>query len=238
MSLFMVKSIIAVAILTAGLASLISMLYLMGKTERKSSPEFLRKLHKTSGIVFALLLLVNSYLGMRYWVMTGDSISTRAVFHGVLALALLILFFLKISIIRFFKQFLKLAPVMGLIVFALCFVVFSTSAAYFLLRTAFTPQEATQTSTSRLPSSPGVMENGMALFNSQCASCHYADREESRNAPGLKNILKRDELPASKRPATVENILLQLKRPFRIMPAFPSLSEQESADLLAYLKSL
>jgi mono/diheme cytochrome c family protein len=238
MSLFMVKSIIATAILTAGLVSLISMLSLMGKTERKSSPEFLRKLHKTSGIVFALLLLVNSYLGMRYWVITGDSLSTRAVFHGVLALGLLITFILKIAIIRFFKQFLKFAPVMGLIVFALCFVVFSASAAYFLLRTAFTPQEPTQTSTPPLPYSPGVIENGMALFNSQCASCHYADREESRNAPGLKNILKRDELPASKRPATVENILLQLKRPFRIMPAFPSLSEQESADLLAYLKSL
>ena len=238
MSLFMVKSIIAVAIITAGLASLISMLSLMGKTERKLSPELLRKLHKISGIVFALLLLVNSYLGMRYWGMTGDSISTRAVFHGVLALVLLIVFLLKIVIIQFYKQFLKFAPVMGLIVFALCFVVFSTSAAYFLLRTAFAPKEATQISTPRLPSSPGIIENGMALFNSQCASCHYADREESRNGPGLKNILKRDGLPASKRPATIENILIQLKRPFRVMPAFTSLSEQEAADLLAYLKSL
>jgi cytochrome c2 len=234
----MVKSIIAAAILIAGLVSLISMLSLMGKTERKLSPELLRKRHKISGFVFAVLLLVNGYLGMRYWVMTGDSISTRAVFHGVLALTLLIAFLLKIAIIRFFKQFLKFAPVMGLIVFALCFVVFSTSAAYFLLRTAFAPQEATQIPTPRLPSSPGVTENGMALFNSKCASCHYADREESRHGPGLKNILKRDELPASKRPATVENILLQLKKPFRTMPAFPSLSEQESADLLAYLKTL
>jgi hypothetical protein len=170
--------------------------------------------------------------------MTGDSISTRAVFHGVLALALFVLFLLKIAIIRFFKQFLKFAPVMGLIVFSLCFVVFSTSAAYFLLRTAFTPQEATQTSPLRLPSSSGVIENGMALFNSQCASCHYADREESRNGPGLKNILKRNRLPASQRPATVENILRQLIKPFRVMPAFPSLSEQKSADLLAYLKTL
>lgn len=234
----MVKSIIAVALLTAGSVSLISMLAHMGRTKRKSSPEFLRKLHKASGVIFALLLLVNSYLGMRYWVMTGDSLSTRAVFHGVLALVLLVLFLLKICIIRFFKQFLKFAPVMGLIVFALCFVVFSTSAAYFLLRTAFVPQEATQPSPSRLPSSPGRIENGMALFNSQCASCHYADREESRNGPGLKNLLKRDALPASERPATVENILLQLKKPFRVMPAFPSLSEQESADLLAYLKIL
>ncbi len=238
MSLFMVKSIIATAILTAGLISLISMLSLMGRTIRKARPEFLRKLHKTSGIVFAVLLSINSYLGMRYWVMTGDILSTRAVFHGVLALALLVIFLLKISIIRFSKQFLKFAPVMGLIVFALCFVVFSTSAAYFLLRTAFVPQEATQMSTHRLPSSPGKIENGRALFNSQCASCHYADREEYRNGPTLKNILKRDGLPASQRPATVENILIQLKKPFRIMPAFPSLSEQESADLLAYLKTL
>lgn len=238
MSLFTVKSIIAMAILTAGFISLVSMLSLMGKTERKSSPEFLRKLHKISGFVFAVLLLVNGYLGMRYWVMTGDSISTRAVFHGVLALALLVLFFLKISIIRFFRQFLKFAPVMGLTVFGLCFIVFSNSAAYYLLRTAFSPQEASQTSTLRLPSSPGVIENGMALFSNKCASCHYADRDESKYGPGLKNILKREELPASKRPATVENILHQLKKPFRAMPAFTSLSEQEFADLLAYLKIL
>ncbi len=238
MSLFMVKSIIAIAILTAAIVSLISMLSLMGKTERKSSPEFLRRLHKTSGIVFALLLLVNSFLGMKHWAMTGDSISTRAVFHGVLALALLIVFLLKISIIRFFKQFLKFVPVMGLIVFALCFVVFSTSAAYFLLRTALVPQEARQTSTSRLLTSPGEIESGMALFNRQCASCHYADREESRHGPGLIDLLKRDRLPTSKRPATVENILLQLKKPFRVMPAFPSLSEKELADLIAFLQIL
>jgi hypothetical protein len=238
MSLFMVKSIIAVVILTAGLISLISMLSLMGRTKRKSSPEFLRKLHKTSGIIFTVLLLVNGYLGMRYWVMTGDSISTRAVFHGVLAFALLIVLLLKIVIIQFYKQFLKFAPFMGLTVFALCFIVFNTSATYFFLRTAITPEESLQTATSRLPSSPGKIENGMAIFNSQCASCHYAEREESRNGPGLKNILKRDGLPASQRPATVENILLQLKKPFRVMPAFPSLSEEESADLLAYLKTL
>jgi hypothetical protein len=234
----MVKSIIAVAILTVGIVSLISMLTLLGRAKRKSSSEFLRKLHKTSGIVFAVLLLINSYLGLRYWAMTGDSISTRAVFHGVLAFALLIVFLLKISIIRFFKQFLKFAPVMGLTVFALCFVVFSTSAAYFLLRTAFLPKEATQMSTHRLPSSPGKIENGRALFNSQCASCHYVDRYESKHGPGLKKILKQEELPTSNRPATVENILLQLKKPFRTMPAFPSLSEEELAHLLAYLKIL
>lgn len=238
MSLFAVKSMIAVAILTAGLVSLISMLSLMGKTDRKSSPQFLRKLHKISGFVFAVLLLVNSYLGLRYWVMTGDSISTRAVFHGILAMALFVIFLLKISIIRFFKQFLKFAPVMGLIVFALCFVVFSTSAAYFLLRTAYTQSENMETSPTRPLVSSGDAEKGMMLFNSKCASCHHADREETKNGPALKNILKLDKLPSSKRPATVENIMLQLQKPWRAMPTFTTLSEQESADLIAYLKTL
>ncbi|UCE21412.1 MAG: cytochrome c, partial [Candidatus Aminicenantes bacterium] len=107
-----------------------------------------------------------------------------------------------------------------------------------LLRTAFVPQETRPTSISRLPTSPGIIENGRALFNSQCASCHFADREESKSGPGLKNLLKRDGLPSSKRPATVENIFLQLKKPFGVMPAFPSLSEKELADLIAFLKIL
>ena len=238
MSFFVIKSIIGGILFIAGLFALLSMLSLMGKTERKSSPKSLRKLHKISGLVFTLLLLVNSYLGMKYWVAAGDQLSTRAVFHGILALSLLIILILKIVIVQFYRQFLKFAPVMGLTVFALTFVVFSISAGYFLLRTICAQPENSELATPTLSISKASAERGASLFNSNCASCHYADSEEARNGPGLKNLLKRKHLPSSNRQATIENILLQLKRPWRVMPAFSSLSEPEFADLLVYLKTL
>lgn len=238
MSFFAIKSIVAGILFIAGLFALLTMLSLMGKTERKSSPKSLRRLHKISGLIFTILLLVNGYLGMEYWVEAGDQLSTRAVLHGVLALSLLIILILKIVVVQFYKQFLKFAPVMGMMVFVLTFVVFSISAGYFLLRTICVQPETSELAVSLSPSSKASAEKGASLFNSNCASCHFADSEETRKGPGLKNLLKRQNLPDSNRPATIENIRLQLQRPWRVMPAFSSLSEAELADLLAYLKTL
>jgi cytochrome c2 len=57
--------------------------------------------------------------------------------------------------------------------------------------------------------------------------------------PGLKGILTREKLPVSGKPATPENVIHQLKEPFKDMPSFrSSLSEQDINDLIAYLKTL
>lgn len=238
MSFFVIKTIIAGILFIAGLFALLTMLTLMGKTEHKSSPKSLRRLHKISGFIFTLLLLVNSYLGLKYWAEAGDQLSTRAVFHGVLALGLLIILILKIVIVQFYKQFLKFAPVMGITVFALTFIVFSVSAGHFLLRTIYAQPVTSELATPSTSSLEGSKERGVSLFTSKCASCHSADSEEARNGPGLKNLLKKENLPSSNRPASDKNILLQLKRPWRVMPAFSSLSEQELADLISYLKTI
>jgi len=170
--------------------------------------------------------------------MVGDQISTRAVLHGVLSLALIIVFILKISIVQYYKQFLRFVPIMGMIVFVLSFTVFSTSAGFFFLRTLSAKAESPEISEPSQIPHKGNAEDGAALFKNKCFSCHYADKEESKQGPGLKSILKREKLPASERPASVENIKKQLKTPFLVMPSFASLSEQEIVDLIAYLKTL
>ena len=125
-----------------------------------------------------------------------------------------------------------------MIVFVLSFTVFSTSAGYFFLRTLYEKPESSKISTPPQAPLQGNVEKGAALFNSKCISCHYADKEETKQGPGLKNILKREKLPLSKRAANLDNIKKQLKTPFIAMPSFASLSEQEIADLLAYLETL
>jgi len=238
MSFFLFKSILAMFFLLAAIIAVISMLSLMGKTEKKTSDKLLRKMHRVAGFVFTGLLLLISYFCLKYWAMVGDQISTRAVLHGVLSLALIIILILKLSIVQFYKQFLKFVPVMGIIVFVLSFVVFSTSAGFFFLRTLSAQAESSEISEPSQTLHQGNAEKGAALFKSKCLSCHYADKEENKQGPGLKNILKKERLPFSKRHPNVENIKKQLKTPFLAMPSFVSLSEQEIADLIAYLKTL
>jgi len=238
MSLFMIKSILAVFFLLAALIAVICMLSLMGKAERKVSAQLLRKMHRVAGFVFTSLLLLISYFCLKYWAMVGDQISTRAVLHGVLSLALIIVFILKISIVQYYKQFLRFVPIMGMIVFVLSFMVFSTSAGFFFLRTLGARAESSDISEPAQTPPQGSTEKGAALFKSKCLSCHFADKEESKQGPGLKNVLKKEKLPFSKRPSSIENIKKQLKTPFLTMPSFVSLSQHEIADLIAYLKTL
>jgi cytochrome c1 len=238
MSLFLLKSILATVFLIAGIVAILCMLTLMGKAERKMNASFLRKMHRGAGILFTLLLIVISIICIIYVARMGDALSTRAVFHSVLSLFLIVVLFLKISFVRFFKQFLRFVPQMGMMVFILTFVVFSTSAGYYFLISGNSAEEKNRNAAQIQAVNEGSVENGAALFANKCSGCHLADSEKNRSGPGLKNILKNEKLPHSGKPATVENILLQLNRPVLAMPAFPSFSEQELADLIAYMKTL
>jgi mono/diheme cytochrome c family protein len=238
MSLFLLKSIIAIFFLLAALTAALAMLTSMGKMERKTSPETLRKIHKSAGFAFGLLLLVLSIICIIYLGKAGDQISLRAVLHTYLALFLLVIFFLKVIIVRFFRQFLRVIPTLGMTVLVLAVVIFLSSAGYFFLRSATSRPQPAPSPPAAAPSLLGSAENGTHIFQSQCAGCHFADKEDRKSGPGLKGILRRERLPVSGRPATPENILKQLKTPYLAMPSFPSLDGPDAADLLAYLKTL
>lgn len=238
MPFFLFKSILASIFLLAGIVAVICMFSLMGQTERKVSPTFLRRMHKGAGLVFSILLLVISYFCIKYWIKGGDQLSVRAVLHGFLALGLIIVLVIKLAIVQFYKKFLSFVPQMGIIVFILAFVVFSTSAGYYFLRTWCAPENLRESSLAIGVIVEGNPVRGGSLFARKCSGCHNADREAIKIGPGLKNILKKEKLPSSGRPATVENIKKQLITPFISMPSFASLPEQELADLLAYLKTL
>ena len=230
------KSILAIFFLATGLVAVVCMLTLMGRAERKIGATFLRRLHKISGALFAVTFLVISYFCLHYVKMAGEELSARAVFHGVLALSLFFVLALKISIARFFKQFLRYVPGLGMTVFGLAFAVFFTSAGYYFLVTEETT--VAEQTTSEV-SGPSDGERGQALFGSRCSFCHYADSIDSKMGPGLKGVLKEETLPVSGRPATPENVAQQLLNPYKNMPSFKStLSEQEIEYLVAYLKTL
>ncbi len=246
---FFIKSILALTLLLVGLIGVICMLTLMGRTERKISATFLRRTHKVAGLIFTILLIIISYFCIKYVAMVGDTLSVRAVFHGVLAIALFMVLVIKISIVQFYKQFMRYVPGLGLTVFALAFIVVFTSAGYFFLRsedfqarteqvTKAHQEETKEEINEKVVSIEGDAEKGSTLFESKCSFCHYSDREDSKMGPGLKGILKREKLPYSGRLALEENIKKQLMTPISSMPSFSSLTEEEIAHLLAYLKIL
>lgn len=252
---FFAKSVIALFFLASGIIAILCMMALMGRAERKLSATFLRRTHKTAGAVFFLLLLFLSYYCLRYVALAGGELSSRAVFHGVLALALFIVLLLKVLIVQFYKEYMRLVPTLGMIVFCLAFLVFSTSAGYFFLRAGRMKAHAGETAAraerveAQFPSEEGAGEEavtiaagdaggGASYFEQNCGFCHHADRVDSKLGPGLKGILGRDALPHSGRPATEENVRSQLMNPVGTMPSFESISNRELADLMAFLRTI
>lgn len=232
------KSVLATVFLGAGLIATLLMLTLMGKSERTASPAALRRLHKLFGAIFLILLLIISFYCLHYVKIARENLSTRAVFHGVLALTLFIVLVLKIAIIQFYREFMRFVPSLGLTVFALAFLVYATSGGYYFLvagsaTTVLRVEEAAPTAPS------ADVEEGGALFAQKCSFCHSADTDDERLGPGLMEVLKRETLPSSGRPATAANLREQLLNPYGNMPSFKGrLAEQEIHALLAYLASL
>lgn len=54
----------------------------------------------------------------------------------------------------------------------------------------------------------------------------------------LKGILKKPRLPVSKKPATPENIANQLKKPYRRMPSFSYLADEQISNIIDFLNTL
>jgi uncharacterized membrane protein len=82
------------------------------------------------------------------------------------------------------------------------------------------------------------VQAGVDLFAESCAMCHFTDSTETKVGPGLKGLFQREALPVSQKPVTAEAVADQLKTPFENMPAFPDLTDEEIASLVAYLRTL
>jgi mono/diheme cytochrome c family protein len=231
------KTILAVVLLAAGSGAALSRLRLMGKPGTPTHPMALSRIHKIAGWSFAVVALVLGTLGFVRWTSLGDAAPLRAVVHAFLALALIAILVLKISIVKVFRQFLRIAPGLGMSLFVGTLVIFLGSAGTRLLRMAQEGRLRPVVSASD-PTTPGDQARGKTIFESRCAECHFAEKEDRLTGPGLKGLFRKPTLPATGRPATVDNILRQLKTPYVAMPAFPTLAGQDLADLMAYLKTL
>jgi cytochrome c len=83
----------------------------------------------------------------------------------------------------------------------------------------------------------GDAAKGKEVFE-QCSVCHNADSTEKKMGPGLKGLFAKDKMNNGKKP-TEANVLAKINEGGNGMPAYKEmLSDDEKADVLAYLKTL
>ena len=83
-----------------------------------------------------------------------------------------------------------------------------------------------------------LIRQGAVIFDANCAACHYDDKTESKIGPGLKGVFQKEKLPTSGWATTAANVRKQIKTPYKNMPPFANLPEENLNALIAYLKTL
>ena len=83
----------------------------------------------------------------------------------------------------------------------------------------------------------GDATKGKEVFE-QCGVCHNTDSDEKKIGPGLKALYKKDKLKNGKK-VTDDNVKAVINAGGNGMPSYADLlSEEEKANVIAYLKTL
>jgi mono/diheme cytochrome c family protein len=79
---------------------------------------------------------------------------------------------------------------------------------------------------------------GQQIFVSRCSGCHYASTEKGFNGPGLEGLFRKPYLPSGM-VANDPRVTAVILHGRNMMPALGNtLSDQQLADLMAYLHTL
>jgi len=250
MHIFLIKSLLSLGLLVVSLVSIVTIFEMFGRQERKFDSGTLRKVHRLSGLVFFLLSLGIAYICLDFLAKTKAEPSPRAAFHAVFAVAVLFLLCLKVLFNRVYRQFYGHLQTMGLILAFTSFSMIGTSAGYFLVVSKFgreipVPRTAEQKDNTVQEKSKILAKTdfqsiakGKELYESKCTFCHDPFSNTTLTGPGHKGILKNHLLPVSKKTANPESVANQLRTPYKDMPSFSYLSDDEVQSIIAYLNTL
>lgn len=252
MPVFLLKSLLSIVLFILTLFAMFTMFEVLGKNEKKYDIERLKKIHRANGIVYFLFFILIAYFCLNFILNTKTELSPRASFHAVFALSVIILLCLKISFVRFYRQFYGQVKIIGLLIGLITFAMIGTSGGYYLLVSEFgTDQRVIKTLSTKKQAEPAREANkievrtdavsiakGKELYESKCYFCHDAYSHEVIVGPGHKGILKNPLLPVSKKPATPENAANQIRNPYKDMPSFSYLLDEDVENLIAFLNTL
>jgi len=256
MSILLLKSILSILMIFLSFFAMFTMFEVFGRSEKRYDIGKIKKAHKINGIIYTLIFIFISYFCLRFIISSGSELNPRATFHVVFAITIIILFGLKIVFIHIYKQFYGSVKIIGILIALITFVLAGTSGGYYLLvsklGTDKTFDRIMEQKMKRQPyasvntlekkfivrTDPESIEKGKKLYETECSICHNPLSTEWYFGPGHKGILKNPHLPVSKRPATPENIANQIRNPYKDMPPFQNLSDEDILNLIAYLNTL
>ncbi len=256
MSIFFLKSVLSLVLLFSALISMFTMFEIFGKAERKFSIEKLKKIHKINSYIYLVTFLFITYFCLNFIVSSKIELSPRSAFHTVFAIAAAAFFGIKVAILKSYRQFYNQAKIFGLLISITTFGMVGVSGGYYLLVTKFGTDaafdkvlyermkgrsqgvERIEQKKFAIKTDTESIGKGKDLFDSKCSVCHNAYSAETKVGPGFSGVLRRSNLPVSKKPATPENIANQLRNPYKNMPPFPYLSDDDIQNIIAFLNTL
>ena len=137
MPIELIKSILSTLMIAIAFVQMFIMFELFGRDPVRYNAVTLKKIHRINGIIFILLYFLIAYFCLGYIISTKIEPSPRVTFHAVFALSVIILLFLKISFIKFYRQFYEKVLTLGPVIALLTFGMMATSAGYYFLVTLF-----------------------------------------------------------------------------------------------------
>jgi len=249
MPIFLIKSLLSLVLLTLTLFAMFTMFEVFGRADKKYNIEKLKIIHRFNGKVYFLLYIIIAYFCLDFILKTKAEPSLRATFHSVFALAVLVLLCLKVSFVRIYRQFYGQVKTIGIVIALLTFGMIGTSGGYYLLITKLgtdvvlkkrveEKKEIPKEGMIILKTDKESIKKGKELYESKCSFCHDPNSTEKIVGPGHKGILKNPLLPVSKKPATPDNIAQQIRNPYRDMPSFSYLPDEDVLNIIAFLNTL
>lgn len=245
MSIFLIKSLLSIPLVLLTFLGMFTMLEIFGRSDRKYSVEKLKRVHSICGIIYISFFVLISYLCITYIARTQVELSPRGTIHALLALAITLLLFIKITIVNAYRQWYGQTKILGMIIAVLSFLMAGSSAGYYLLaygaienNIVFRQHDGAPEHNWTIPTDTDRIKSGKALFASKCIPCHDPQSTRTIVGPGLKCVMRKAFLPVSKKPTTPANLANQLRNPLDKMPSFAYLSDGEILDILAYMNTL
>lgn len=246
----MLKSLLSLFVVMLVCLAFYTMFEVFGRSEKKEQAEKLKKAHRLNGYIFILFFIVISYFCLDFIARTKTELSARASFHAVFSLSVAALLSLKVLFLRRYRQYYSQVKIFGLLIGLVSFGMIGTSSGYYLLATKFGTERAVDKIIEQEKEASGdtfrayvradseSILKGKELYEDKCSFCHDPYSYNKIVGPGHKDILKHETLPVSNRPATPENIASQIRTPFRDMPSFGYLNNEDVLNIIAFLNTL
>ena len=136
MSLYVIKTVFAFLLLGAASGAFFTMMARFGRPGDEARSEKLRRLHKTFGWIYIILLIPLVIGGGIFLVRMGSGLSVRGALHFLLASVLLAVVLLKVLIVKTHRQLMRYAASLGMTLFSITLVIFLMMAGYYVLLSA------------------------------------------------------------------------------------------------------